>query len=50
MSALRRQFIRTLSAASMAAFTVPGVFARQLARATTVTTESTGFGRQQRRR
>ena len=39
MSAHRRQFIRTLSAAGVAAFTVPGVFAQQLARTTATTTE-----------
>src|SRR6187397_3735473 len=39
MSAHRRQFIRTLSAAGMAAFTVPGVFAQQLSRTTAMTTE-----------
>ena len=33
----RRQFIRTLSAAGVAAFTVPGLFAQQLARTATTT-------------
>jgi protocatechuate 3,4-dioxygenase beta subunit len=39
MSAHRRDFLRTLSAAGMAAFTVPGVFAQQLSRTTATTTE-----------
>ena len=35
----RRLFLRSLSAAGLAAFTVPGVFAQQLARTTAITTE-----------